>query len=463
MDKEKEQWEKNINKIKNYLNSLVKISSENDTLEWQAFDLIYKLITLYLLNKYKSSCLLYYKTKFDTGVEKLNRLKFSLFESEELKWKEEGNALFAEALADCINRKKELIYIPFGLRIKDKFGKIYGHANVLTYRPETNSIEHFEPHGSFFQGTKNNKNVKKLQKKLQDFVKQINNKLKKHKLPKVKFISSNICCPYEKGLQSLESKLFNEITKTGQIETALGYCGAWSFLFIELILKNPKLDSISIHKIIHEEILPFELNQDPLYVRKIIRGFVIIINERIEKYFNEIFYENVNLKKLYKNVKNDEAVIDFFIDIEMLKIYNKNYDPKIEIKKLEKDLLNKKLTQNEIETIQKNLDLFGKIDTLKRVSPPTPSTRTSTRTSRNEDFEEEGPAPKPVPKRLLTKKKLPRCPKGTRRNKKTGKCESINEDFEEEGPAPKPLPKKKLARCPNGTKRNKITGKCDPK
>ena len=50
MDKEKEQWEKNINKIKNYLNSLVKISSENDTLEWQAFDLIYKLITLYLLN-----------------------------------------------------------------------------------------------------------------------------------------------------------------------------------------------------------------------------------------------------------------------------------------------------------------------------------------------------------------------------------------------------------------------------
>ena len=40
----------------------------------------------------------------------------------------------------------------------------------------------------------------------------------------------------------------------------------------------------------------------------------------------------------------------------------------------------------------------------------------------------------------------PRCPNGTRRNKKTGVCES----------------EQKRPRCPNGTRRNKQTGSCDP-
>jgi hypothetical protein len=40
----------------------------------------------------------------------------------------------------------------------------------------------------------------------------------------------------------------------------------------------------------------------------------------------------------------------------------------------------------------------------------------------------------------------PRCPNGTRRNKKTGVCES----------------EQKRPRCPNGTRRNKQTGNCDP-
>ena len=45
------------------------------------------------------------------------------------------------------------------------------------------------------------------------------------------------------------------------------------------------------------------------------------------------------------------------------------------------------------------------------------------------------------------KTKRPKCPKGTRRSKKTGNCE----------------PYIKQARCPKGTRRNKKTGKCEPK
>ena len=42
---------------------------------------------------------------------------------------------------------------------------------------------------------------------------------------------------------------------------------------------------------------------------------------------------------------------------------------------------------------------------------------------------------------------MPRCPKGTQRNKTTGECE----------------PKGAKPRCPKGTQRNKKTGECEPK
>ena len=57
------------------------------------------------------------------------------------------------------------------------------------------------------------------------------------------------------------------------------------------------------------------------------------------------------------------------------------------------------------------------------------------------------------------KPKKKRCPKGSRRNKKTGKCVSTNP----QPPPPPQQPQPKLKRCPNGTRRNKKTKKCEPK
>ena len=69
-----------------------------------------------------------------------------------------------------------------------------------------------------------------------------------------------------------------------------------------------------------------------------------------------------------------------------------------------------------------------------------------------------------------------RCPKGTRRNKKTGKCEKTGTQKKEKKrcpPGTRLNPKtgrcnkiptaKKRKRCPKGTRRNPKTGKCDPK
>ena len=93
---------------------------------------------------------------------------------------------------------------------------------------------------------------------------------------------------------------------------------------------------------------------------------------------------------------------------------------------------------------------------------------------------------KPSPKKP-TLKKHKRCPKGTRRNKKTGNCDPVTlkvkkRDDEKTQPRPKtpspktpspkkPTPKKpspkkptlkKHKRCPKGTRKNKKTGNCDP-
>ena len=58
----------------------------------------------------------------------------------------------------------------------------------------------------------------------------------------------------------------------------------------------------------------------------------------------------------------------------------------------------------------------------------------------------------------------PRCPNGTRRNKKTGLCEGTKKQVSvKKSPVQKsPKSAKKLKRCPKGTHRNKKTGLCHP-
>ncbi len=56
-------------------------------------------------------------------------------------------------------------------------------------------------------------------------------------------------------------------------------------------------------------------------------------------------------------------------------------------------------------------------------------------------------------------KKRKRCPKGTRRNKKTGECQKISEIIHSR----ERNSYTKRKRCPNGTRRNKKTGNCEKK
>ena len=57
-----------------------------------------------------------------------------------------------------------------------------------------------------------------------------------------------------------------------------------------------------------------------------------------------------------------------------------------------------------------------------------------------------------------------RCPKGTKRNKRTQNCDPKNRRGSPARPASPPRPASaKRGRCPNGTRRNKRTQNCEQK
>ena len=74
---------------------------------------------------------------------------------------------------------------------------------------------------------------------------------------------------------------------------------------------------------------------------------------------------------------------------------------------------------------------------------------------------------KPAKKQIVPElseniQKIGRCPKGTRRNKTTGVCESSTTQAEtQQTNQPSPVKKTKLPNCPKGTRRNKKTGNCE--
>ncbi len=95
-----------------------------------------------------------------------------------------------------------------------------GHTNILIYDKKKNTVERFEPHG-----------YKDSEKKLMP--EKLNVALKKYfseKWPGVKFITPQELCHKCVGLQVLQA-----IEKKSE----LGFCVAWSLLYIEYRLQNP--------------------------------------------------------------------------------------------------------------------------------------------------------------------------------------------------------------------------------
>ena len=200
----------------------------------------------------------------------------------------------------------------------------------------------------------------------------LNSNLIKIKKKTVTLISSNVVCPHIYGLQGLESLS----TRVKYPLQGKGYCAAWSMFFTELVLKNPTVPTNELLNII---ISKFDKNMEKKsnYLRQIIVGYVNLIHNKIEKYFQFITGTKDTLDNIIGMMKKGQS--DFFqvnygttltIQTELLN------NPSLTKKKYLKNLENQKLTNPE-----NTLEIDRYINVLKQMDLISPSPLSSNSSS----------------------------------------------------------------------------------
>ena len=234
-----------------------------------------------------------------------------------------------------------MIAIPFNFKTAGTNNIPSGHSNMLIYRPDEKTIERFEPHGQGFKLGKDNQNdiINEVLKIM--FEKKMKPYLKKYT---PKYIPPNEICPYKKGFQALE----NEVTKLEN--EGGGYCNLWSVFFLELIFLNPNLSTGEVLK----KALDIT-NQDPQYIKNLIRGYVKKTEKVVDTYIKRIdetdgfSYEDEVKQKTNIMSKKDiimDDLIKYYLSIgsKNSQIESKKRNADLQ-KQLEKDMIKKNITK----------------------------------------------------------------------------------------------------------------------
>ncbi len=259
------------------------ISKSNKPLDWTGYDIISDLYYIYLINKYGSHC-----AQLDINM-RVNMIEMLYTEVTKL---HEA----AAKIVHCItSTHDEIIIIPILLKFAGLKDKDSCHANILLYRRSTNTLEHFEPHGSFYLGKKHNLHLF-LESSLASLVNFINRDLGPEH-PPVRLETSDIVCPIQYGLQAIEEQYIQN-----KFEQGRGYCLAWSMFFTELVLRNPEVSS---KKLLHTILRKTKGKNQALYLRKIIRGYVNTMSQRFDSFYSPVFGETITLDSITKKVKSD--------------------------------------------------------------------------------------------------------------------------------------------------------------
>lgn len=301
---------------------------------------VHNLFYIYLFKKYKHHCFINNENTFLTITINPEILSISTQIKIEL-------YKYIKMISDCIKNKKKIIIIPLLLLIINKNKTMSIHANVMIYRKSTNQIEHFEPYGKNFKGVEDIDLINNLIKMhLQYIVNAINEKIKST----ITFIhSSEVCLLTDFGFQAFEEE--SSIEKILDIESS-GYCVAWSMFFTELCLKNPKYSSREIIEMVDDQIIKkFEdAGSRNDYLRKLIRGYANVINEKLLKYFSLLYGEDITIEKIkiMYDTKNSKSIITINNIInELIKFDSINFNSTLKILEKKISKINKQIEKNE--------------------------------------------------------------------------------------------------------------------
>jgi hypothetical protein len=437
------QTEKALKKVGDKLKSLKKTGTEK-ILTFAGSNEVEAMFYLYLFKKYKSNCFLHDKN-LGRRILGMSILISETYEPQDVKETQDQLDSLSKILLDCItNLDTKIIIVPVQLRFSDGGA----HANVLIYRKNLNQIEHFEPHGRKFSSDDDDVDNKIIEKWMNLFVLKINARLQLIKRPQVKLIESSEVCPYIDGLQNLEG--WSSFSIIAGVEPP-GYCVAWSMFFTELCLKNPQVPSSVLMNYI------FQFLQDNMtiaekrnYLRSVIRGYSVFINEKINKYFSVFFNYGLTIQKIKAlsgpQLNSFRSILRDLIDIEM----NLTTNPLFLTSSL-------KRMQNKLTHLNEGLKLNSSDDAIKK--------EIIRLTNKKKLFEIYNKVKFSNPTESISYSSLTTkfCPEGKEINPKTGRCVKTKTQkvkLEKVKVEPGLLPESVSKSCPEGKEINPKTGRC---
>jgi hypothetical protein len=280
-----------IKKIDKFIIKHAEKGREPDVMNWSGREIFYMLFYLYLFEKYKQKCLVRLNTthRFDSSIVihigSKNKKPLTIFRKNMNNFKN-----YAQQISNCINRNQDIILIPVVIL----FTKNEAHANVLIYNNNFKSFSLFEPYGTLAS-------IQEPEKLLYDFlINEINKLIPIDK--KVKYEPSYSVCPNFFSMQRLEETT-SKIIKNKNVESE-GYCVIWSLFFSELVLANPERNTKQLYNDIYNYLLTeVGMGNAADYLRYIARGYVKIVNEKLNKYFNTLYDTNMDMSHYVKFIK----------------------------------------------------------------------------------------------------------------------------------------------------------------
>ena len=279
---------------------------------------------LYLIKKYGTNCFMYGINsrigEFINGGFIINFLSGQIDSPISAAFLSEfitKNLIQIQNFLNCVKKGvNPVIIIPLALIFSDGGH----HANMLIYKRNLNTFEHFEPHGSSFSlDPRYGDKIKTILEALVHKINELNDRpstIFSNSLPHaISFIPSNQVCIRDRGLQAVQEELGGFEIERGQ------YCQMWSFLFAELALLNP---NISSRDILDQIFRLLDTKDGPRFLTNVIRGYVSMLGDGISMYLseyvnNEFTIENMSyIFSLFEPYAKELAyILQIIIDCEV--------------------------------------------------------------------------------------------------------------------------------------------------
>lgn len=366
-----------------FKDELKKISKKNqeEISEWVGYYIFSIIFYAYLLKKYKYNCLVdldLLESEEDSMLYYNGLVNVKLFNTQKI------HNLITQILK-CLssNKNDNIIVIP--LFLINNINSQNNHYNLLIYRKDISTLEHYEPYGVRYNlQTQNN---------IELLVTQLSHRLSRQ----VKLINPVDICPNMLGFQYIEER--STLPKTTG-----GFCLAWSLFFTELVFSNPTVSAKDIQSQIFSIIDNDSKNDSTKivnYFRNVINGYTHLLDEKLVKYFSKIYGHDVSIKKICDLIKSKDYTLVKKIRIHIEKI------------------MRNKVSEDYPDIFENITPLSASSDPqYKKVDYPPGSPLSHHSLSPNSHNS---------PKYLSSSKskKKERCRNGTRRNKKSGICEDV--------------------------------------